>query len=1570
MSTIVKDNDNLIFQTIDWNFFHEEDDNKKKKYFIRLFGRTKEQKTVYVRVDNYTPFFYVEINRNWKNHHVDQIIDEVKKRIKNKQNVEGLKKYYTEEKYNFWGFTNYSKFTFLKLIFDSFDAMKSYAYAFSRPYRIFAIQKNPIYFKIYESNLSPMLRFMHIRQLEAVGWVSIPKDKLEELDDNPTICDYNFSTGWTNISKVEDRSIEKFIIASFDIECISEDGSFPQPERDGDQVIQIAVTLSRFGEDECFYKHLLALGKTDDIEGATVEWFKTEKELLLAFPKLIRKLNPDMLTGYYIFGFDFKYLHLRSIKLGIEDGFAMLSRVEGEKSEWKDQVLGSAAIGTSIMKYYEMTGRVVFDLMKVVQRDYKLGSYKLDDVSSYFIREVIQLLENRNDDTFKITTKSTFGLYKEDYITITYIDKSVETKYGDVKFKILELGKNYIVCKGNINMDEIKGCKSYWCQGKDDISPDDIFRMGKGTSAERAIIGKYCVRDAALCNMLVSKLQIITNNVGMANVCHVPLSYLFLRGQGIKIFSLVSKKCREKNHLIPVIKKKEKKTDQKSKQDFRTENQKLHDLKMEKFVNMLNDKDKDQLEDEEDDIGYEGAIVFVPKTGVYFEPIPVLDYASLYPNSMILRNLSHECFVNDLKYDNLPGYKYHVISFKNNDGTFTTCRFAEKLDGTKGIIPEILNDLLNARKKYKKLMEDEPDYFKKSILDSLQLAYKVTANSLYGQTGASTSAIFMKEIAASTTATGREMLQYSKYFIENIYSKAINLALDDKDEYYKLMEQSYKYYPTEASYEDIDRETNQKTLIELHVSTDKNRPIGDHKFIRGSIGYEVDDDFSEFNELFKTMKFGDDKEDDEFIQFVEKNTKDNKVNYVNVFKEKIIKQINGLSVFERETFLNLLKKGKTFKLYHDFEEIWNTIDIFDSKDVKKYFIKKLDNLENDKRNKFFDKLESVISNMGYKGKQEFFDKFYVEVNKVLKGYHVNNEIIYGDSVSYSTPILLRDNNNNYIIKSIGHLAKNIKKYTCDKLQDDNVVYHVWSDNGWTKIRRVIMHHTNKKMYKITTNKGYVEVTEDHSLLDKNKNVLKPKDIIINKTKLLHSFPNLKKINFEVDMSDDEICNIECLKLKQYIDNKSVFDDCTKDECVVLDIIELKNEFNYVYDLETDNHHFNAGVGEIVVHNTDSVFFNPNIIKDKTGEKVKGKIGTILGIFLGIWGGLTICSLLPDPMQQIYEKTLIPFIIQGKKRYVANLYETNPNKYYQKSMGIELKRRDNAPIVKVMCAGIIDQILNKNSAEGAYTFAVQTLQKIITGKYGMEKFIITKTLKGNSLTKEERNLLEKSKEELVVTNEKYKMDKFIVDDNDVSDLDNSETDTVNETKDSKIIINKNKHVEIPVSLYANRSSIVHVVLADRIADRDPGNRPLSNDRIPYVYIETKEEPLLQGDRVESPEYIIQHKLKIDYLFYITNQIMKPALKFLELIVENADSIFKSFIIKEENRKRSMMPIAYYADEKINKDDNNIIIFSDLVENSDKIGVKKEKNKSTNKNKSTKKTKISTLVPCKNLSSLFD
>ena len=61
-------------------------------------------------------------------------------------------------------------------------------------------------------------------------------------------------------------------------------------------------------------------------------------------------------------------------------------------------------------------------------------------------------------------------------------------------------------------------------------------------------------------------------------------------------------------------------------------------------------------------------------------------------------------------------------------------------------------------------------------------------------------------------------------------------------------------------------------------------------------------------------------------------------------------------------------------------------------------------------------------------------------------------------------------------------------------------------------------------------------------------------------------------------------------------------------------------------------------------------------------------------------------------------------------------------------------------------------------------------------------------------------------------------------------------------------------------YKNPKQIAHNVLADRIGDREQGNRPLPGDRIEYAYIKNPEKKALQGDKIETPNFIRKRKYK--------------------------------------------------------------------------------------------------------------
>ena len=117
-------------------------------------------------------------------------------------------------------------------------------------------------------------------------------------------------------------------------------------------------------------------------------------------------------------------------------------------------------------------------------------------------------------------------------------------------------------------------------------------------------------------------------------------------------------------------------------------------------------------------------------------------------------------------------------------------------------------------------------------------------------------------------------------------------------------------------------------------------------------------------------------------------------------------------------------------------------------------------------------------------------------------------------------------------------------------------------------------------------------------------------------------------------------------------------------------------------------------------------------------------------------------------------------------------------------------------------------------------------------------------------------------------------------------------------------------------YKNPKQIAHKVLADRIGLREPGNKPSPGDRIPYVYFKNEGKNILQGDKIELPEYIINNNLQIDYEHYVTNQIMKPVQQLFALVLEKMPEFQKS---KGESLYKWKKQIQTLKEKYIDKDE---------------------------------------------------
>jgi DNA polymerase elongation subunit (family B) len=1014
----------------------------RKELYIELFGVDAEGTPIHLKVTGFRPYFYVSLQKKTD---LGSIKKHILDKLKYRTSIESDLKFEEVQRKVLFGYTGNTTFPMLKISMPSIDLFYSVRKLFLnkslKPILRIQGREKPV--QVYEANLDPMLRFFHIQNLEPCGWIEAE-------------CDFEYDSAmgrllgecdWTQVTPPTQKPSKSgaYKLAAWDIECYSPTGDFPVPEKD--PVIQIGVVLVQDGRSE---KHIFVNHTCGPVAGCVIHSQPKEDEraMLLEWAGWMAEKDPDVLVGYNIFGFDERYVWKRAQMLGIDQSaaFQALSRLEGEDVKLSEKMLSSSALGDNKLYIWTTPGRLQIDLYHYIRRLENLTSYKLDDVTSHYMSGKLKGIREEGGNLI-LKTAST----KEAVVgrSVKLLDETGEA-ISD-KLILSAIGPGEITLTPQEPVDGFQTAVK-WAIVKDDVSPQEIFKLHRGNATDRAKLAAYCIQDCNLVVELFNKLDVFNNAMSMANVCSVPVNYIFTRGQGIKIESLIFKECNQREQAVLVL-----------------------EAPGRNFVDKKGDDEDDEVED-----SYEGAIVFDPIPDFYFDaPVGVCDFASLYPSSIISENISYDTLLWVKDYDMSgtlvktdwigsesyiePGTRWTDIEFDiwrpdPNDtrkhpvkikAGLRVCRYAQYVGDRKGTLPDILQKLLAARKAKRKQAEKESDPFVKALLDAEQLAYKLTANSLYGQLGSATFKIRLQHLAASTTAYGRKQITFAKAAIEQFYG------------------------PTAGS--------------KTHCA----------------------------------------------------------------------------------------------------------------------------------------------------------------------------EIVYGD--------------------------------------------------------------------------------------------------------------------------------------------------------------------------------------------TDSLFvsFNP---RDSTGKRLEGREALVRTIELTEECGRFVTQALKPPHDFEYDKVFWPFIIFSKKRYVGNKYEENPDEFKQTSMGIVLKRRDNAPIVKTIYGGAIQILLNQRNVAKAAEFVREKCNEMMEGNTSLGQLTITKSLKAN---------------------------------------------------------------------YKDPTKIAHKVLADRIAERDPGNAPAPGDRIPYVYIQTEGEVALQGDRIELPSYIRTNSLKPDVQFYIEHQLTNPLSQLFSLRVEEIPGYCAPHSWPENSDKRQVARERMAADLLFNE-----------------------------------------------------
>ena len=241
-----------------------------------------------------------------------------------------------------------------------------------------------IKYKVYESNLDPVLRLMHRTNIQSTGWMdsgdACVRSHLARVNIDL------FCNDWKTLKPVDIPETAPFVVASVDIECNSSTGKFPDADVKDDACFQIAVSLAHFGSEIPYDKTCFCYKKTDsDLEGCIIKSYATEREMLMEFKEYLMKNDVDIITGWNIFGFDLEYIMKRAVMTKCDPSFYEMSKLKNHTCELVYKKLSSSALGDNDLKILPMPGRFIFDLFHEVKKGYKLDSYKLDNVSKLYL---------------------------------------------------------------------------------------------------------------------------------------------------------------------------------------------------------------------------------------------------------------------------------------------------------------------------------------------------------------------------------------------------------------------------------------------------------------------------------------------------------------------------------------------------------------------------------------------------------------------------------------------------------------------------------------------------------------------------------------------------------------------------------------------------------------------------------------------------------------------------------------------------------------------------------------------------------------------------------------------------------------------------------------------------------------------------------------------------------------------------------------------------------------------------------------------------------------------------------
>jgi len=671
-------------------------------------------------------------------------------------------RYFFKESEKLYYYRGGKRYPMLVLLFNSLKAMYKCKSKLSRPFKVKDL--GIVACKVWETKIPLVRKLLTIRNVKYCQWFTIDAIKVVGQDKISKL-EHEYMVDRHSMNPIPPEQTSSWMthptILSFDIECYSDrSNSFPDAYSSKHVAYMISCVFQRLGDITSRKTDIILYGDCNDTDMANVIRVNSEVEMINKMSDLVNEYDPDILTGYNIFGFDNPYLDTR-LKRRLRE-WKPMGRLINEGTKMTSFSWGSSGYGHNEINMLEMDGRIMIDLYPIIRRDYKLKLYNLAFVSTYFLGKT----------KHPVTPKQMFESYELHLLSLEIPNKSLK-QYTSEQWKkkseeeipkrklryeresgrmdknteeamIADVYKNTL--EEVISLYHLEQYMDKTDDGNIIINIDKIpesLTVKEHSMEEMKKVVDYCVVDSDLVLDLFEKIHCWISLVEMANVVGVTIVELFTRGQQLRVLSQVYDEASRDNIVID-----------------------------ERNVPKMD---------------YSGGFVYEPNPGVY-KYIPCLDFKSLYPTVMIANNIDYRTFIPPEMMDKYPDDMCHVIEWDEEitkkvtviddygndvvEKTPETIHYKFKFikqEHQLGILPRLLTRLISERDAVRKRQKNiEKGTVEWIVLERRQLAIKISTNSMYGGLGAQRGGkLPLPEAAACITAKSRESIQLvNEYLIK------------------------------------------------------------------------------------------------------------------------------------------------------------------------------------------------------------------------------------------------------------------------------------------------------------------------------------------------------------------------------------------------------------------------------------------------------------------------------------------------------------------------------------------------------------------------------------------------------------------------------------------------------------------------------------------------------------------------------------------------------------------------------------------------------------------------------------